>query len=214
LIFGLFFCAQRAGAAYNFADFTELTGTRPFSFTNNGGTSGTISATSVPVTFNFTTPTGLPTTDRPATLTISTAGGPSTTTPATSGTNDDQPINILTTLTITENSTGNKLLGMSFTGDILGKSSSPSAQLSGADTTGQTVTFTSDFLNFTAPGNSYAVSLASMNPALSIGPGGFLNSFLADLNGQFSGNAAAVPEPATVGLLGLAPLTFLRRRQA
>jgi hypothetical protein len=102
---------------------------------------------------------------------------------------------------------------MTFTGDILGRAGGPNAQLAGADTNGQTVTFTSDYLNFTPPGNSYALSLAAMNPALSIGPGGFLSSFVADITGQFTGNATpSVPEPATLGLLALAPFALLRRR--
>jgi hypothetical protein len=198
------------GASYNFADFIDLSGTRPFDFTNNV-TSGTILATSVPITFNFTAPTGLPTTNRPATLNISTRGGVSASDPATGGATDDQPINNPTLLTITENSTGKTLLSMSFTGDILGKDAGPNAQLAGADSNGQMVTFSSDDLNFTT-GNSYALSLASMTPALSIGPGGFLSSFVADITGQFSGNATAVPEPISIGLLALLPLALLRRR--
>ena len=99
---------------------------------------------------------------------------------------------------------------MTFTGDIIGKSGGPNAQLAGADTNGQIVTFSSDYLSFTPPGNSYALSLAALTPALSIGPGGFLNSFQADITGQFTGNA--VPEPVSMGLLALAPLALIRRR--
>ena len=74
-----------------------------------------------------------------------------------------------------------------------------------------TVTYTSDYLNFASPGNSYALSLASITPALSIGPGGLLNSFTANIAGQFTGNP--VPEPAALALLACAPLV-LRRRSA
>jgi hypothetical protein len=194
-----------SGAAYNFANFTDISGTRPFSFTNNGGASGIISTTSVPINFNFTAPTGLSTAGRPATLTIS----GSTLTPAVVvGTAIDQPITT-STLSITENSTGKDLLSMTFTGAIIGASGGPNAQLAGADTSG-TVTFTSDYLTFTPPGNSYALSLAAMSPTLSIGPGSFLSTFAADITGQFTANA--IPEPLTLGLFALAPLALLRRR--
>jgi hypothetical protein len=207
---GGFWTGVARGAAYNFADFTDLSGTRPFSFTNNS-TSATIAtsvgtSSSIPVTFDFTTPTGLSTAPRAAMLTIT----GSTSTPASNpGGNVDQPITTAT-LSITENSTGKNLLSMTFTGILAGIASSPNAQLSGADTNSQTVTFTSDYLTFTPPGNSYALSLAAVTPALSIGPGSFLGSFQADITGQFTGNA--VPEPVSMGLLALAPLALLRRR--
>src|SRR5438309_2118079 len=79
------------------------------------------------------------------------------------------------------------------TGDILGRAGGPNASLSGADTTGQIVAYTSDYLTFIQPGNSYNLSLANINPVLSVGPGGFLNSFVANVNGQFSAMLVAVP---------------------
>ena len=195
------------GAAYNFAVFTDLSGTRPFSFTNNS-TNATISTSpsSIPVTFDFTTPTGLSTAPRAATLTIT----GSTSTPASNpGGNVDQPITSAT-LNIIENSTGKNLLSMTFTGILAGIAGSPNAQLSGADTNSQTVTFSSDYLTFTPPGNSYALSLAAVTPALSVGPGSFLSSFQADITGQFTGNA--VPEPVSLALFALVPLALRRRR--
>jgi len=193
------------GAAYNFATFNETAGSRPFSFTNNV-VSGTISYTSsVPVYFDFTAPTGLSTADRLATLTISTT----TLTPAaTNGGILDQPFSTTGTLAITENGTGKNLLTMTFTGDLIGTANTPDAQLSGSDST-KVVSFTSDYLTFTAPGNSYALSLASVSPVLSVGPGGFLTSFVSDITGSFTGNA--VPEPGLVSLL--LPLGVLARRR-
>ena len=202
----LAFAGAARGAPYNFAVFTDLSGTRPFSFTNNGGVSATISTGSIPVTFDFTTPTGLSTAPRAATLTLT---GSSTLPASNPGGNVDQPITSAT-LSITENGTGKNLLSMTFTGILAGIASGPNAQLSGADTNSQTVTFTSDYLTFTPPGNSYALSLAAVTPALSIGPGGFLGSFQADITGQFTGNA--VPEPVSLSLFALAPLALLRRR--
>ena len=205
----LFLMGGAASAAtYNFATFNGTSGTRPFSFTNNGGTSASIS-TSTPVTFNFTTPTGLSTADHNATLTIS---GPAITTPGTTLSNGllDQPIGNLQTLSLIEVGTGKNLLTMNFVGELVGRPG-PSAQLSGTDAPGGAVSFTSDFLTFTQPGNSYTLSLAAINPTLSAGPGGFLSSFNADLTGQFTGNA--VPEPGVLGFLGLAVIPMLRRRR-
>ena len=212
LVAVVLFATSTHAAISNFAVFSDVSGTRPFLFANNA-TSGSISA-SAPVTFNFTATTGLGTADRPATLTISTTGGASTATPASLvGSNQDQPITALTTLSLIENSTGKNLLTMTFTGDLVGKTGAASAQISGSDSTGNTVNFTSDYLTFTPPGNSYGLSLASMNPTLAIGAGGFLSSFLADIDGQFSGSAAAVPEPAVLGMVAVASLMALRRRR-
>jgi MYXO-CTERM domain-containing protein len=203
-----------SAATYNFATFNETLANGPFSFTNNGGTSASISA-SAPVTFNFTAGTGLSTADHNATLTISTSGGPSTVTPATTLSNGlvDQPIGNITTLSLIEVGTGKNLLTVNFVGELVGRPGIPSAQISGTDSPGGVASFTSDFLNFTEPGNSYALSLASINPGLSVGAGGFLSSFTADVGGQFTGNAVAVPEPASFFLLGLAGLPLLRRRR-
>lgn len=206
--------ASSAGAAaFNFATFNEVSGARPFSFTNNTTSASLGYNTTVPVLFDFTNPTGLSTADRPATLTINTNSSNS---PATvNGSLLDESINIATTLHITETSTGKNLLTMTFTGDLDGPSAGPNAQITGADNNSsnpRTVTFTSDYLTFTAPGNSYTLSLSSLSPVLSIGPGGFLNSFAADINGSFSGNA--VPEPAILSALAVAGASLLRRRRA
>jgi hypothetical protein len=197
-------------APFEFANFNLLNANQPFSFTNNGGTSGTISAVSAPMTFNFTTQSGLSTADHQATLTITSGPGvPSTFVPATSlGALVDQPITTLTTLTITENGTGLNLLTMIFNGDIVGRSGGPNADLSGADSTGQIVLFSSAFGLFGPTGNSFDLGLATISPALSIGPGGFLNTFASNIDGQFTANFA-VPEPGSSVLLLATGLTAL-----
>ena len=159
--------AGSAGAAaFNFATFNEVSGARPFTFTNIT-TGGTLSYnSSVPVLFDFTAPTGLSTADRPATLTISaTANSPAT----LSGGILDQPIAGAVApdvLTIVENSTGKTLLHMAFSGDLIGKNSDVSALLSGNDALGNTVTFSSDYLTFNAPGNSYDLSPLGDQPRI------------------------------------------------
>jgi hypothetical protein len=117
------------GAAYNFAVFTDLSGSRPFSFSRvNGGLSAIIttssisSSSSAPVTFDFTTPTGLNSGPRAATLTIT--GSASTQVSDNPPLLRDQPITTAA-LSITENSTGKNLLSMTFTGILAGIVTSP-----------------------------------------------------------------------------------------
>ena len=199
------------GTVYNFATFNEVSGTKPFTYLNNGGTSASLSYNaSVPVSFNFTGPTGLSTADRAATLTITTNN--SFTPAATIGSLIDQAVSPAVTLHITENGTGKNLLSMTFTGDLEGPAGGVNAQITGADTNAKTVTFTSDFMTFATPGNSYGLSLAAMSTTLSIGPGGFLNSFIADIGGTFSANATQVPEPAALGAIAVGAFALIRRR--
>ena len=184
--------------------FHVLNATQPLSFTNNAGTSGTLTAINVPVIFNFTDQSGLSTADHSATLTINPAGTAPTTTPEiVNGSSLDQPINPLR-FSIIENGTGKNLLSMSPTGgDLVGLSGAVDASLSGT----HTAVFSSDFGTFSpSTSQSFNLALATINPALSVGPGGFSNSFVANVNGQFSVDSTAftpVPEPATAGLLGL-----------
>jgi hypothetical protein len=62
----------------------------------------------------------------------------------------------------------------------------------------QTVTYSSDFLGF-LPTNidNLGLSFSSLNPALSIGAGGFLTSFTAAGTGTFASNNAPVYNPPT-----------------
>lgn len=188
--------ASASAAPVEFADFNSPANGQAFRFTNNGGTSGSISVASAPINFNFTAATGLSTADRSALLTIT----GNTFTPATAlgGGFIDQPISNISTLSIT--SGGQNLLTMTFTGDIIGRNAN--ASLLGSDTSGQVVQFTSDFLTFQQPGNSYNLSLAAISPNLSIGAGGFLNSFLASINGQFTANIVSVPAPGSIAMFG------------
>src|SRR5689334_12342584 len=120
-VFALVFTAALADAApYEFAQFNITNANQPFSFTNNGGTSATLSMVNVATTFNFTTQTGLSTADHAAFINLASVAGPSSTQPAaTAGALVSQPINNLERLTITSgaNSTGTNYLTLFFTGD-------------------------------------------------------------------------------------------------
>ena len=219
-----------APAAYEFATFHPVTASGPFALTNNGGTSLTIGAANVPVTFNWAAATGLSTADHGAYLSIGPIVPPSSTQPASvAGPFVTQPVNDLEKLTLTSgvNGTGQNLLTLFFTGDISGLLGGSSASLVGADdslTSPRIVAYTSDFGTFVAPGNSYNLGLDTITPALSVGPGGFLGSFDANVGGTFTGTfqatpaASAAPEPASLtllatGALGLLGYAWRKRRQ-
>jgi hypothetical protein len=200
-------CAASLGSVASavpveFANFHLSPANQPFNSVNVGGAIGQIGATNVPVIFDFTVQSGLPTADHAATLNIA----PSVLTiPASSaGGLLAEPITPLTTLTIIDNVTSKNLLTMTFTGTLSGVTGGPNASITGDDGL-NLVSFTSDYGTFQPPGNSYHLGLATLSNPLSIGAGGFLNSFQANINGQFTAAfEAKIPEPASVVLLGLA----------
>jgi hypothetical protein len=210
------------GASIVFAGFSVPSGQPSFSFTDNVVT-GTISAVDIPVAFRFTTATGLDTTDHAAFLSISGVNGFSTATPTAGATVLDQPIDQLEKLTITSGTggTGTNFLTMLFTGDLTGVSGGNQGDLSDSDNAlvPRTVSYTSDFGKFSTPGSGYNLALSNISPGLSIGAGGFLNSFRSDISGTFTGNfqpVAVAPEPGSVALLatGIAGILIVRRRMS
>ena len=214
--------AQAAPAS--FAQFTQAAAGTPFSFTNNT-TSASLGITTVTTAVNFNFLSGPDTTSHAATLTLTAVTNtPATSTPIAGSTYIDQGINDPSSdvLKITDNATGKTLLSLTFTGDLLGFQNDSTGQLSGNTARGNTVTYSSDYGTFAAGANSYAMGLTSINPVLSIGPGGFLNSFVSSVNGSFRGTfqpTGAVPEPASVamfgtGLIATAVLASQRKRLA
>jgi hypothetical protein len=169
------------------------------------------------VIFNFTAQSGLSTADRSAILTINPPGTLPTLLPAiVGGSLLDQPIHP-TNFSIIESGTGKNLLTMlSTNGDLVGLNGSSNASLSGAATN----VFSTDFGTFgTSSSENFNFGLATTSVPLSAGPGGFLNSFISNVNGQFSVDSAGftpnVPEPASAALFGIGLLIIagLARRK-
>ena len=219
--------AQAAPAS--FAQFTQSVSGAPFNFSNNtsNATIGLSNfSTSTPVNFNFLS--GPDTSTHLATLSVTAVTtAAATSTPIAGKSFIDQSINgggspSSDVLKIVDNATGKILLSLTFTGDILGFQSNSTGQISGSTARGNTVTYSSDYGNFGTGTNTYSLGLTSINPVLSIGPGGFLNSFTSSINGSFRGSfqpVGAVPEPASVamfgsGILATALLASQRKRLA
>jgi hypothetical protein len=215
-------------ALFQFADFHLINANQPLSFTNNSPTaSATLQALGVgvpppgvPVVFNFTSQSGISTVDRAATLMINPIGTlPTTMAAIVSGSLLDQPINPLT-FSIIETATGKNLLTMSATsGDLIGITGSATGSLGGTKTN----VYTSDYATFgSSASESFNFGLGTISPPLSVAANGFLNSFVANVNGQFSvdnaGFTPKVPEPASaalvgIGLLSITVVTALKRRR-
>lgn len=207
-----------------FATFNHPGNQKPFTFTNTGS-GGTFTA-STQVSFNFTGIPGLPaelTGDQNATLTLTATAS----TPATAnGTLFDQPLNSAV-LSFTRNSPSGgltNLLTATFSGVLSGRNASLAATLDASNTSGDTVVFTSSFLNFSQTiSRSLALAFSAVTPMISNGPGGFLASFTASGVGTFSSEPPpfinAIPLPASIvmlgaGLAGVPVASIFRRKKA
>jgi hypothetical protein len=226
-----------AGTLTTFATTTDTTG-NDIVWTNNG-TSATLNTANTTtgslVTFQYANLPGLPTIlNGPlnAYELINGGAGVSTTTPDVNvgGYNIQQisaPFSISYTLATPIVSGGvslSNLLTATITPAsqqvlIGGQNGNNAATLSASSGTNYVVTFTTDFLKFTA-GSTYSLSFAfnSLLPGVSDGSDGFLNSFTADLVNSFSANPAptSIPEVPSAALLiiGMAAVGVSARRRA
>ncbi len=211
-----------------FGVFEELPNSaNPYTFTNNGD--GTASFTgSTQVLFNFTDQSGAADTSQ-HTLTL-TINATTTLAAVKAGSildetiNGQPPVGHLNSLTITDGT--HNYLTMSFNGDIFGNQGTVNAAFSGDTMAGNTVTYSSDYLNF-AGGGSFLIGLPTVtltNPGpnpnpppallqgLQLGFGGLLDSFTTTAQGSFSANLSVpVPTSAVMFGTGLGAMVVLSR---
>jgi hypothetical protein len=203
LIVGLMQSAQ--AQTITFAQFFEQNGTQDFQFVNNISSANfqTIPGGS-PILFQYQNVLGLPAElagPQQAHLYLSA----SATTPATlNGTQARQNLQSVTIQIIRDtpatigNGTRTNLLTATVTAGfpaILGDLAENSASLL-ASTPTDNITFTSDFLIFSGTSQrNFGLSFSSITPALSIGPGGFLQSFISAGTGTFAANTSPVCSP-------------------
>jgi hypothetical protein len=228
--------------AVTFASFqTAVTGT-PYTFTNNSTSANNLKLTAnFPVTFEFLVPNlyGPPLAPISAQLVITATAGP---TPASgvanpaglpNGTNFIQPFsNVQMSFTaIGGPHPGSNLLTLvsGSTGELQGKVNGGRASFGGDTGTGNSVTFTSDFLFFNNTlDRLYDLEFTGINPTLHLATHtsgnhrttGFPNTFVAAGNGTFDSTPAPnigtpEPSPALALLFGGAGLVllFVRNRK-
>ncbi len=238
LWFALCASVTSASAQTTFANFSGTTGANDVSFANNSGSDGNLVMTNAGgelVDFKYLNVVGLPAAlvgTQAATMTISAPTNTVATTSGTGGSNIDQPISGLITITFTRNTpfNGTDLLlkveiapvtsglpplgpypaypASTSTTDITGSTGGTSASFNGSTPT-QSIRFSSDYLDFTQTNlRALAFSFTSLvagspNTGLSLGSGNFLNSFNTYESGNFSSNPLPRYNPPTAAAVNV-----------
>ena len=200
-----------SAATTTFAQFFENGGGNDFVFTNTGNSSSGFSLTSssVPVYFLYQVPNGAGA-EVPIAATMSFSAlvnGPAT----SSGGNISQGLQDLR-LTFTADSAINGKTNLltvydsspsGVTGSANGPTNTQSPTVTGDNTIGNDVQFSSDFLSFTgATEENYSLAFSSLinqvdsSAGLAIGSDGYLQSFAAAGTGTFASDPAPSPPPS------------------
>jgi hypothetical protein len=215
-----------AASADPFATFSQ-TGGALFTFTNTGSSSNFLVTGSIPVAFTYLVPNAYdPTfTTTAGTMTFSSIVSSKA---VTVGSLIDQPMDDVNFVITADSPKGGKtdlLTLTTSTGDLVGKTGTTEPSLSGDTGTGDTVTFSSDFLDFTnVTEEAYNFSFTlSKGDLFTLNSNKYVNTFTSVGSGNFSSDpiptipGGPVPEPATtasfvLGGLGLLAMGLFARK--
>ena len=207
----LAFAAAPASAITIFADFTPASTASNITYVGDDSGAGTLTSLDQLVHFNFLNPDGSvsgTTFDAMMNLTATTGaatvvGGSVALLPVTSGT-----VTFTSTSAVTWNGhTGTNLLTVDFSGGVLSAILGGSTATYGTSTPPFSVSFTSDFLDFsTSTARDLAFAINAINPQVGFAFGaGRLNT--GSISGNFGSDATSgnpqgvVPEPASWALM-------------
>ena len=217
LTFGLLQSIQ--AQTQTFAQFTQQSSANGFIFTNNGGASATLSTplSGTRITFRYLGIVGLAPSlqgDQCADIFIDANGNdPAVQTVPPNGYSQPFDTVIIQILRCTPAPVGSNTRRNLLTLTVTTGSPALSGNLGGASasffasTPTQNVTFTSDFLTFAnTTERNFALSFSNITPPLSLGPGGFFDSFTAAGTGTFASSPRPVviapPTAASVSISG------------
>jgi len=221
----LAFAAAKPAAATTttFASYND-TVTQAWSFTNTSSPAGeTLVGTSIPMSFSYGTANGYNVAGTPilGTLTVtgtllpdnktSVPGGPPHFNPITEDSSYLSSLTMTFTADTPVHGMTNLLTVVATDPDLTGMDGKKTASIVGSENTvGETVDFSSDFLNFTGTGNqTLSLSLTSLSRGLAKNGDGYLDTFLASGAGNFSTGPAPTSAPEASSVVSFGALMML-----
>ena len=205
--------AAKAQTTTTFAQYFQTNPSQQaFSLTNSGASS-TITSSGTSVLFNYAG--GLVA----GTLNFSAVGATAaTSTLSPAGTNLSQTFSNYT-FSILGPGSVNLLSGSGSNLVLSGTAGGGSSTLNVSTPPVSDVVFTSSVIDLSgSTARNFSIGMSSVNPVLSLGANGYINSFTAASSGTFANNASAVPEPgmmtfALTSGAGLAGMVLRGRRK-